>query len=73
MGVLRHLVAWPLAWCCFYAGDLCSKLLNLVDRELWAAIWYPVYNSLMIASSDLQDWAGGQAPQYPWSLATTES
>lgn len=66
MGVLRHLVSWPISWLCYGIGHLCSALMNLWDNEYWAGVLYPMYNNLMIGSSNIQDWAGGQEPRYPW-------
>lgn len=72
MAVLKHLVAWPLSWFCYGVGHLYSLFLNAWDNELWAAFWYPLYNDFMIESSNIQDWAGGQAPRYPWSPVGTK-
>jgi hypothetical protein len=49
----------PLSWGCYYLGDFSCKILELNDNsELWVGFWYPVYNTLMGWSGDLQDTAG---------------
>lgn len=48
--------ALMLAWTYYWLGDWTSKILELnEDSELWCDAWYPLYNSLMAASSDVQD------------------
>lgn len=48
-----------LSWTCYYAGDASYKILSVLDNwEAWCAFWYPVYNTFMCWSTDLQDKAG---------------
>ena len=42
-----------LANICFWAGHISSKILETIDTEWWANIWYPIYNKLMIISYNL--------------------
>ncbi len=51
-----------LSWIFFFLGDLASKPLNWVDREWWVSFWYPIYNTLMIASVNIQK----DDPRGPW-------
>ena len=41
------------AWTLFWIGHVASKVLEAVDAEWWASVWYPVYNWCMLTSSDL--------------------
>lgn len=68
-----------LSWACYYAGDLASKIMCLFgNTEWWSSVWYPIYNTFMIWSGDLQD-KGGFDPQkvedttgWPWRKPTKE-
>jgi hypothetical protein len=58
---MRKILAWPLAWALFWAGDIASRAFLRHDAT---AFMYPVYNRLMAASCDVQDWADLSGP---WS------
>lgn len=48
-----------LSWICYYAGDLSSKILNIGSNSaIWCNIWYPIYNTLMMWSTEMQNYAG---------------
>jgi hypothetical protein len=55
---MRKLVAYIVSWSLYWLGHLTSYLLNF-DSMWWL---YPVYNRLMIASVQVQDWAGNTTP-----------
>jgi len=65
-----------LCWTCYYLGDFVSKILALFDNIIWADIWYPMYNRLMLWSSYLQDEAGfdpyktEDTTGWPWRKGT---
>lgn len=42
-------------------GDLVSRI-PYSDNETLASAHYRVYNSLMVWSSDIQDWSGNNGP-----------
>lgn len=54
-----------LSWVLYWLGDLASKPLHweLANSYWWAGFWYPIYNSLMCASVELQ----GDDKRGPWS------
>lgn len=58
---MRKFVAWPVAWALFWTGDAVSRVFLRFDAT---AFMYPVYNRLMCASIDVQDWARLSGP---WS------
>lgn len=70
VALLKHAIAYPASWFYYGVGHLCSLILNWLDSDAWVAFWYPLYNSAMIKSSMIQDWARGQK-HYPW-VATCE-
>jgi hypothetical protein len=49
-------IAWPLAYGCFWTGDFVSRLAELGDG--WFGRFYPLYNRLMLWSLRLNDWGG---------------
>jgi hypothetical protein len=55
---MKKIIAWPLAWSLYWAGDIISKPLNYFN---WWWL-YPVYNNLMCASFVVQDWAKLNGP-----------
>ena len=59
---MSRFIAWPIALALFWMGDAVSRLLHY-DAT---AFMYPVYNRLMCASLDVQDWAGGDGRFWPW-------
>jgi hypothetical protein len=52
----RAVIAWPLAYGCFWTGDFVSRLAELGDG--WFGRFYPLYNRLMLWSLRLNDWGG---------------
>lgn len=56
--MIKKAIAWPIAWALFWIGHAVSKLMHW-DATAWL---YPAYNRLMIASCDIQDWAGLSGP-----------
>lgn len=57
-----------VSWLFFWLGDMASKVLKLFDNsETWVAIWYPLYNKLMLCSSYIQDKAEPNTLSWPWS------
>jgi hypothetical protein len=55
---MKKIIAWPLTWSLFWAGDFISKPLHYFN---WWWL-YPVYNRLMISSADVQDWGNLDGP-----------
>ncbi len=49
----KKLVGFPIVWLLYYSGYLISRIPNF---------YYPVYNKLMIWSSEIQDWAKLTSP-----------
>lgn len=43
------------AWALFWFGHGISKILELIDAEWWAAIWYPLYSKAMLTSERLDN------------------
>lgn len=59
-----------LCWACYYLGDLCYKILDVLpDRpwlSWWHSGWYRPYNWLMNRSYNIQDRTGCNGP---WGMA----
>lgn len=51
---MKVLAAYVVSFCCFWLGHGISLVMN--NAVLWRL--YPVYNRLMICSSEVEDWAG---------------
>lgn len=49
----RKTIAWPLVWACYLAGDAIGRLSR---GYRWRT--YGVYNTLMVWSYELNEWAG---------------
>jgi hypothetical protein len=65
---MKKLLSWIGAWSLLYAGCVAYWILTWFDdHELWVKLWYPVYNGVMIASGDIQDWADGHGRRWPWN------
>lgn len=58
---MRKAIAWPIVWACYWLGHAVSHLLRW-DAMAWT---YPLYNRLMCASSDVQDWGRLKGPWRP--------
>ena len=58
---MKKIVAFPLTWLLYGIGHLVSKLLFIPKCPEFI---YNLYSTLMIWSSDVQDWAGLSSP---WS------
>lgn len=56
---MRKVVGWPVTWALFWLGHATSKVFL---RQEAADFMYPLYNGLMCASVDVQDWAGLAMP-----------
>ena len=55
---MKKLVGYILSWTLYWLGDLISYLMNYFD---W--FWlYSFYNNVMLASLDVQAWAGNKTP-----------
>jgi hypothetical protein len=61
---LKRLVKVGGSWILYQAGLVAWAPLTwkLADGERWAGFWYPIYNSLMVASEKLQ----GSDTRGPW-------
>lgn len=57
--MLKKVFAYIISHTLFWLGDLISKPMNWCEV---CAYIYPIYNRLMIWSSDIQDWAGNKTP-----------
>ena len=55
---MKKFTAYILSWLLFSSGDIISRPMHWFD---WYWI-YPVYNKLMLTSSDIQNWAGNKTP-----------
>ena len=55
---MRKLSGYIISWSLYWLGDLVSYPMHYFD---WAWL-YPIYNRLMIASVDVQDWAKIDGP-----------
>ena len=55
---MKKIIGYILSWTLYWLGDLASKPMHYFD---WGWI-YPVYNRLMIWSTDVQDWSGADGP-----------
>lgn len=55
---MRKAIGWLVSWTLYWLGDIVSRPMNF-DCMFWL---YPVYNRLMLWSSQVQDWAGNKAP-----------
>lgn len=65
---MKTIVAFLISWLFFVLGDLASRLLNFgADTEWWTDIWLPAYSGCMLFSADIQDWAEGEGPWFPWT------
>lgn len=57
------MVRVALSWACYWAGDgVCRLCDGRFDSERWVDCWYPIYNRLMIWSTDIQ----GNDRRGPW-------
>lgn len=57
---MKKVIAWPLMWSLFWLGHGVSRIM--VGR---LGHLYPLYNWLMLKSSELQDWSGLKGPWGP--------
>lgn len=64
--MLSKIAAFPVVWALFGIGHFSSKMLYLVDNELWAYFWWPLYNGPMLMSDKLQEKVGGDGELWPW-------
>lgn len=61
---MRKVIAWLPMWALFWTGHFVSRVLNRIpDWEvrpfvILARVLYVIYNRCMLASCDLNDWAG---------------
>jgi hypothetical protein len=61
---MKKVIAWLPAWALFWIGDLACRVLNRIPdwearpARVIARWLYVVYNRCMLASCDLNDWAG---------------
>lgn len=63
--MLKITIAWLPSWLLYFLGDMASHTLKIEPWEWWSSFWYPIYNRLMLWSSAVQDWAGGNKG-FPW-------
>jgi len=52
---MRKVIGFAVAWALYWMGDL-------VSRQMGEGRGYGLYSKLMIASGDVQDWAGTKGP-----------
>lgn len=52
---MKVLAASIASFCLFWLGHAVSRVMLRAD---WLSFLYPVYNRLMLASSDVEEWAG---------------
>lgn len=56
---MKKCIAFVVSWALFVSGDLVSRLMHRCEQ---AGRLYPIYNWLMIKSTDMQDWGGNASP-----------
>jgi hypothetical protein len=59
-------VCFVVAWVLYWLGDIASRPLEWRDTERWVGFWYSIYNTLMVASGDVQAHVRGNGPKWPW-------
>lgn len=59
MNKIKKLIAYLLSWSLYWLGDGVSRIMHLANIF---GILYPIYNTLMIWSGNVQDWAGNETP-----------
>lgn len=57
---MKKAIGWLAAWALFWMGHAVSRPMERFDWPL-----YPIYNRLMLASVDVQDWAAVSGPWEP--------
>jgi hypothetical protein len=64
---MKKLIAWPLAWACYWLGHAVSRPLAWWDMWQWVhdALYVP-YTFFMMRSVAFQGWAGGDGSRWPW-------
>ena len=62
---MRKLIGYVLSWALYWLGNLISHPMNYFD---WGWL-YSTYNTVMLASLDVQDWAGNDTP---WGMEIDE-
>ena len=55
---MKNIVGYIISWSLYWLGDLISRPMQWFDWD-WL---YPVYNQLMLTSSNIQNWAGNKGP-----------
>ena len=55
---MKKAIGPVLAWSLFWLGDAVSRCMN----TRFTGWIYPIYNKLMCASLDVQDWSGSDGP-----------
>lgn len=68
--MMKKLIAFPISYILYYAGDLISKPMYAYDSFAWL---YPAYKNLMYLSSVVQDWANLDGPWKEINEDETES
>ncbi|CAB3730205.1 hypothetical protein LMG22037_05515 [Paraburkholderia phenoliruptrix] len=60
---MKRVIGWPIAWALFWIGHVLSRpLIWWHWADCLAPVLYPAYSRCMLASSDVQDWAGTKGP-----------
>lgn len=55
---MKKIIAYPITWGLYYIGDFTSKIISKFDYPEWICeIGWNIYNSAMINSLLVQDWA----------------
>jgi hypothetical protein len=65
---MKKLIGWAVSWMLYWLGEMASKPLGAPESfpQWWFDLFYTLYNRLMGASSDVQDWGGAG----PWHYVT---
>ena len=62
---MKYWIGYVVCWTCYWIGHFFSLFIN-IEPEWLTTIFYPPYNWFMLKSGDIQDWAGGDSPRFPW-------
>jgi hypothetical protein len=59
----REVIGWIAAWILYGLGHIFSRPLSWwAWADFAAPVLYPAYNRCMLASLDVQQWAGSKGP-----------
>ena len=68
----KLIVAWPVSWLLDYLGNFISNFSIFFINQKCQAFIYRVYNPVLLAGCNVQDWAAGKRPYFPWGEITMD-